>query len=122
MQNYPFQIPSGTVFLPDVSGNASIGTTAKPFSGVYTNTVNSYQVVVSKFNEIPFGNIDSSNNTYTLAYAPYNNSLQLYKNSSYLIPSGLGITFDYTLSGTTLTMVTAPISGATLICNYTYLG
>jgi hypothetical protein len=55
------------------------------------------------FNEIPSGTIDGSNVTFTLANTPVTGTIQLFKNGFLLKP-----TTDYSVSGSTITMVTAP--------------
>lgn len=64
-------------------------------------------------NETPSGTINSSNTSFTLASTPLTNSLRLYLNGQRLT-----YTNDYTLSGTTITMVVAPTTGDTLLADY----
>ncbi len=65
--------------------------------------------------ETPGGTVDGSNATFTLANAPSGNSMLLFRNGLYMTPS-----FDYTLTGNTLTFVTAdiPQPGDTLTASY----
>lgn len=65
-------------------------------------------------NEVPSGTINGSNVTFTLVSTPATNSLNLYKNGIRLKPGGA----DYTLSGNTITFVTAPPTGAVLLADY----
>ena len=66
--------------------------------------------------ETPTGDVDGSNKVFTLAYTPDPlTSLAVYVNTTRKT-----LTTDYTLSGTTLTMDSAPRSGAILICDYRY--
>lgn len=65
-------------------------------------------------NEVPSGLVNSSNTVYTLASTPATNSLMLYKNGVRLKGGGA----DYTLSGNTITFVTAPATGAVLLADY----
>lgn len=66
------------------------------------------------FNEVPAGVIDGVNVTYTLAQNPNPaTSLQLFKNGLLL-----RLTTDYTLSGSTVTMVVAPTGGSYLQAHY----
>ncbi len=66
-------------------------------------------------NEIPTGTKDGVNKTFTLAYAPNpTSSLEVYFNGQ-----KVQLTTDYTVSGTTLTLVTfAPQSTDILTVNY----
>jgi hypothetical protein len=63
--------------------------------------------------EVPSGTKDSSNVTFTLATAPITGSLQLYINGI-----RLKLTDDYTITGGTITMGTAPNSGDILLADY----
>ncbi len=70
------------------------------------------------FNETPSGSIDGSNVTFTLANTPINSSLQLFLNGQKL-KAGAGN--DYTISGDTITLASAPVSGEVLEAGvYTY--
>lgn len=64
------------------------------------------------FNETPSGSINGSNTSFNLTNAPINSSLQLFLNGQAL-RAGSGN--DYTISGTTITMATAPTAGETLV-------
>ncbi len=64
--------------------------------------------------ETPSGTINGSNTSFSLAQLPLeNDSVELYQD-------GLKLTYttDYTISGTTITMVTAPVVGQILRANY----
>jgi hypothetical protein len=64
--------------------------------------------------ETPSGTVNGSNTSFSLAQLPLeNDSVELYQD-------GLKLTYttDYTISGTTITMVTAPVVGQTLRANY----
>jgi hypothetical protein len=67
------------------------------------------------FNEVPSGSLNGVNTSFTLAYTPTSNTLQLYLNGIRL-KSGAGN--DYTISTNTITMTTAPISTDSLLCDY----
>jgi hypothetical protein len=64
-------------------------------------------------NEVPGGDVNSSNTIYTLANTPVAGSVAVYVN---------GLRFkniqDYTISGGTITMVQAPQTGDNIICDY----
>jgi hypothetical protein len=65
--------------------------------------------------EVPSGDIDDSNVTFTLAHTPATGTLALYLNGQ-----RLKATDDYTLTGATITMVSAPLTGSNLIVDYEY--
>lgn len=65
------------------------------------------------FNEVPSGTINSSNTAFTLANTPTAGTVQLFKNGQLLTP----IT-DYTVSGSGITMVVAPLTGNVLLAHY----
>lgn len=115
---------SGSNIYPTISGTETIGILAQPVSGVYAKTMNTGAVLINVWNEVPSGLINNSNKVYTLAFKPYiaSNAIQLFKAGSYQALSGVsGIaSFDYSLSGSTITMVSAPTSGTNLLANYAY--
>lgn len=65
--------------------------------------------------ETPSGSINGSNTSFTLANTPIAGTEHLYLNGL-LLESGAGT--DYTISGATITMLTAPVSGDKLRCSY----
>lgn len=68
--------------------------------------------------EVPSGAINGSNTTYILTYAPYPvASMELYINGVFQIPGGV----NYTLTGTTITMNTAPNTGSTVYAKYNFV-
>ena len=67
--------------------------------------------------EVPSGLINGSNTTYTLANTPVSGSVKLFLNGVRLY-AGAGN--DYTISGTTITMASAPDTGSTLLADYRY--
>lgn len=62
----------------------------------------------------PTGSVNSSNVTFTLADTPVSGSLTVVLNGAVQVDGGV----DYTLAGTTITFVNAPLTGATLRVNY----
>ena len=67
--------------------------------------------------ETPTGTIDGTNTTFTLAHTPNpTTTLLIFLNGLKLRP-----TTDFSVSGTTLTMVKAPRTGAILRVEYFYL-
>jgi hypothetical protein len=66
--------------------------------------------------EVPGGTIDGVNKVFTLAHAP-NPALSLVLDYSGAIQEQGA---DYTLSGNTITFITAPVAGSTLVSWYRY--
>lgn len=62
-----------------------------------------------------YANTNGSQTNFTLTQTPLPNSLRLSKNGVVQAP---GAAYDYTLSGVTITMNTAPASSTTLVANY----
>ena len=67
------------------------------------------------FNEQPSGTKNGSNVTFTTAFIPKSGTLQLYLNGSRSLE---GASNDFTLSGSTITLANAPLSGDNLVCDY----
>ena len=68
------------------------------------------------FNETPTGALNGSNKTFSLAAAPINGTdLMLYLNGLYMAS---GSALDYTLTGTIVNFVEAPLSGDVIRANY----
>jgi len=65
--------------------------------------------------EIPSGSINGSNTAFVLANTPTTGTEHVYLNGM-LMESGGGN--DYTISGATLTLLTAPLSGEKIRCTY----
>jgi hypothetical protein len=65
--------------------------------------------------ETPGGLVNGANTTYTLANTPISNTEMLYVNGLLQEP---GAGNDYTISGATITMLSAPITGDRLRANY----
>lgn len=63
--------------------------------------------------EVPSGLVNSSNVTFTLASTPTAGTVRLYQNGV-----RLKVTEDYTISGATITMNTAPVTGDLLLADY----
>ena len=64
-------------------------------------------------NEIPTGTINGTNTTFTLAYTPMAGTLHLVRDGQELY-----VTDDYTISGATITMLEAPLTGSKLVAHY----
>lgn len=67
------------------------------------------------WSETPSGTIDGSNVTFTLAHTPTAGSVALYLNGA-----RQKVTDDYTISGTTITFISAPLTGSNLLADYVY--
>jgi hypothetical protein len=65
--------------------------------------------------ETPGGLVNGANTTYTLANTPISNTEMLYVNGLLQEP---GAGNDYTISGGTITMLSAPVSGDRIRVNY----
>jgi len=65
--------------------------------------------------ETPSGLINGSNTTYTLAFTPTVGSVKLFLNGIRQRP---GAGNDFTISGSTITYLSAPLTGDTLVADY----
>jgi hypothetical protein len=101
-----------TLWLCTANQGGTLGTTSITFQ-----QVNSAGLAASNFvdKEIPSGSINGSNTTFTLADTPVAGSEHVYLNGV-LQESGSGN--DYTISGATITMLTAPLTGEKLRVSY----
>ena len=100
------------IYLCTSNSGGTLGTTAITWQ--ITNAVGlSTANFVDK--EIPSGSINGSNATFTLSSIPISGTEHLYINGV-LQESGAGN--DYTISGLTITMSTAPLSLEKLRCSY----
>ncbi len=65
------------------------------------------------YNETPTGAVNGVNTTYTLNYTPTSGTVCLYEGQR-----RLKLSEDFTVSGTTITMLYAPPSGSWLLADY----
>lgn len=65
--------------------------------------------------EIPTGDINGVNTVFVLARSPIDGSLKVYVNGS-----RMSLTEDYTISGSTITFITAPPTTSIIKCDYRY--
>lgn len=102
-----------TIWICTANLGGTLNTTAitwtNPFSGIGLSITNFV------FDETPSGTINGSNADFTIANTPTASTLRVYLNGQRAL-SGSGD--GYTLSGTTITMTTAPVSGDTLRVDY----
>ena len=75
----------------------------------------------SDLNEIPSGNIDGSNTTFTLARIPRAGTVSVYLGGVRL-RSGAGNDFTHSGSSQTITMLVTPQSGDNLLVDYIKAG
>ena len=102
-----------TIWLCTANQGGTIGSTAITFQQIPTTAGLSNTNFVDK--EIPSGSINGSNTAFTLANTPIVGSEHVYLNGM-LQESGAGN--DYTISGTAITMLSAPLTGEKLRVTY----
>jgi hypothetical protein len=106
---------SGTDYAPATSGSAILkGNGSGGFSSaaVGTDYLASSSYVTR---ETPSGSVNSSNTTYTLANTPISGTEMVFLNGILQEP---GAGNDYTISGVTITYLTAPVTGDRLRVTY----
>jgi hypothetical protein len=83
--------------------------------GANSITINSSGLSSSNFvfNETPTGTINGTNATFTIANTPTSGTVQLFLNGLLQRP-----TTDYTISGTTITMINIPGTGDFMLVHY----
>ena len=101
-----------TLWLCTANQGGTLGTTAITFQQVNAAGLTSSNFVDK---EVPSGSINGSNTAFTLANTPVSGSEHVYLNGL-LMRSGAGN--DYTISGTTITLATAPLSGEFICVSY----
>lgn len=106
-------IAADTIWLCTSNAGGTLGTTAITWTQVQTSAGLQNTNFVDK--EVPSGSINGSNVTFTLANTPVAGSEHIYLNGV-LQESGSGN--DYTISGATITYLTAPLTGEKLRVSY----
>ena len=106
-------INADTIWLCTANQGGTIGSTAITFQQIPTTAGLSNTNFVDK--EIPSGSINGSNTAFTLANTPISGSEHVYLNGM-LQESGAGN--DYTISGASITMLSAPLTGEKLRVSY----
>lgn len=102
-----------TIWLCTANQGGTINSTAITFQQIPTTSGLSNTNFVDK--EIPSGSINGSNTAFTLANIPILGSEHVYLNGM-LQESGAGN--DYTISGASITMLSAPLTGEKLRISY----
>lgn len=102
-----------------VSGLGSVTVTTAGQAILVSGSASS---ITQKYNIQPTGAINSSNTNFFLPDTPTSGTLRTYLNGIRINQSGIGLTqtFDYTLSGAVITMLYAPASGSSIVCDYLY--
>lgn len=107
----------GTTTLTIVRAQGIPVTTAQTVTTSFdiydANSAEALPQVSSEITETPSGTMNSSNTTFTLSQTPTSGTVKLYHNRT-----RLKLTDDYTISGATITLVSAPVSGDSLIADY----
>ena len=106
-------IHADTVWLCTVNAGGTVNTTPVTFQQIPTSAGLLSTNFVDK--EAPSGSIDGSNVTFTLANTPTSGSEHVYLNG---LLQEVGSGNDYTISGGTITMLTAPITGDKIRASY----
>lgn len=98
-------------------GTADLGGTLGSTSVTFINPLSSVGLTSSNFvhDETPSGTINGSNADFTIANTPTSGTLRVWRNGQRVL-QGLGN--GYTLSGTTISMTTAPVTGDSLRVDY----
>lgn len=100
-----------TIWLCTSNSGGVIGTTAITWFQIPTTGLSNSNFVDK---ETPSGTMNGSNVTFTLAYTPILGSEHLYLNGVLQDDGGN----DYSISGNTITYVTAPLTGEKHRCSY----
>jgi hypothetical protein len=88
-------------------------------SGSLSESSSSVTTVAWQFMEIPAGNVDDANTTFTLAHNPSpSNSLMLFVNGVLQLQ---GADYDYTLSSNVATTSRPILAGSKIVATYSYV-
>lgn len=106
-------VNADTVWLSTANQGGTLGTTAITFIAFGVSTGYTTSNFVDQ--ETPSGTVNGSNTSFTLANTPTAGSVHLWLEGWLLIP---GAGNDYTISGSNITMLTAPLTGERLRASY----
>lgn len=98
--------------LAAIAGLTSAANKVPYFTG--SGTAAMFQLVTG---EVPSGDLDGVDTTYTLANTPIAGSVALWLNGMRLY---VGAGNDYTISGSTITFADAPVSGDIILADYRF--
>lgn len=106
-------VNADTAWLSSANQGGTLGTT----SITWTNPISSAGLSASNFvfDETPSGTVNGSNTSFTLANTPMSGTVRVHING---IRLRAGSGHDYTISGATITMLTAPLTGEYITCDY----
>ena len=84
--------------------------------GVHSRQISEFIILENAiYNEVPSGDINSVNKVFTLAHIPEGVSVELHLNGMLQRP---GASYDYTISGATITFSKAPRTGSEILAHY----
>jgi len=106
-------VNADTIWLCTSNAGGTIDSTAITWQAIPSTAGLTNSNFVDK--EVPSGSINGSNTAFTLANTPVAGSEHVYLNGQLQV-SGAGN--DYTISGTSITYLTAPETGDTLVVSY----
>lgn len=101
-----------TIWLCTSNQGGTLAATAITWQQVNSSGLTSSNFVTR---EVPSGTINGSNTAFTLANTPVAGSEEVFLNG---MIQNVGAGNDYTISGATITMLTAPLSGEIILVNY----
>lgn len=110
-----FKDDDTNTILPRLAGTGTRMVVAGTNGELSTQTIPSSTTINFADEETPSGTIDGTNLTFTLANTPISGSVKLYLRGLRLKRGD-----DYTISGTTITMIIAPLTGDNLLADYRY--
>lgn len=103
-----------TIWLSTANQGGTLNTTAITFFQIPT-TSSGYTASNFVTDETPSGTVNGSNASFTIANTPVSGTVRVYLEGLRLV---VGSGNDYTFSGTTITMTTAPLTGERLRADY----
>lgn len=108
-------LPSSSMTLV---GRSSTETLTNKTIDYNSNTILNLPVGGSSGQEVPSGSVNGSNTTFTLSQTPTANKAVSFYLDGLLLRQGAGL--DYTISGASVTIYTAPSAGQKPFVIYTY--